>query len=159
MNEELDEDDGEKDNSSIMSFDEEGLEDLPSSPLPYELSVYDSEEEYCPNYPLQNKRDEAVWEKYLKQLDESEGFDIKDYPGACPMATVYPLPRYLTDPKNLDKLKSCAGRALKHYNDSNGTNHEVEDVLKVNGGGCCHYIYYITFTVKTHDGNNGLFSS
>ncbi|XP_009613342.1 UPF0725 protein At1g02770-like [Nicotiana tabacum] len=92
--------------------------------------------------------DKAVWEKYYKQVKESEGFDIEDFPGQCWMTTVFPMPYYLDDPKNVDRLKDYAGKALKLYNDSNGTSYEVDDILKVNGGGCRAFIFYITFSVK-----------
>ncbi|XP_059284129.1 uncharacterized protein LOC132037611 isoform X2 [Lycium ferocissimum] len=116
-----------------------------------------SEEEFCPNYP--QKVDKAVWDSYFKQLDESEGFDIEDYPGSCPMATVYPLPRFLKNPDNHKLLMDYAGRALKLYNDTNGTDHKIEDVLKVNGGGCRYYIFYVTFSIKTCDGKRDLFQA
>ncbi|KAK4374593.1 hypothetical protein RND71_005270 [Anisodus tanguticus] len=102
---------------------------------------YDSDEEY----------EKLIWKTYFKQLNEREGFDIKDYPGPRPLATVYPLPCYLHSRKNYKMLKGYAERALKKYNDHKGTKHVVEKVLKVNGGGCCYYNWYLTFSVKTGD--------
>lgn len=135
---------------------EEEVDDDTSSPLKSPLktliySGYDSEEDYCPEGT--NKMDKALWERYYKQIKESEGFDITDYPGGCWMTTVFPMPNYLNNPKNVDKLKGYAGKALKQYNNSKTTNYEVENILKVNGGGCRDFIYYLTFSVKNgeHD--------
>ncbi|KAM3270129.1 hypothetical protein P3S67_030035 [Capsicum chacoense] len=38
--------------------------------------------------------DKDCWNKYLQQLNESEGFDIKHYPSGHPAATVFPIPAY-----------------------------------------------------------------
>ncbi|XP_009769525.1 uncharacterized protein LOC142175541 [Nicotiana tabacum] len=84
-----------------MSFtDEEKVDDDTSSPLKTLIySDYDSEEDYCPAGT--KKMDKALWERYYKQIEESQA-----------------------------------------------TNYEVESVLKVNGGGCRDFIYYLTFSVK-----------
>ncbi|XP_049377118.1 uncharacterized protein LOC125841973 [Solanum stenotomum] len=123
----------------------ESDEDL--SPIVSVCCTYDSEEDYCPDYP-NGKMDKPLWDKYYKQIKESEGFDIQDFPGRCWMTTVFPLPYYLDDPENYNKLKDYASKALKLYNDDNGTCYEVDKMLKVNGGGCSDFIYYLTFTVK-----------
>ncbi|WMV44046.1 hypothetical protein MTR67_037431 [Solanum verrucosum] len=123
----------------------ESDEDL--SPIVRVCCTYDSEEDYCPDYP-NGKMDKPLWDKYYKQIKESEGFDIQDFPGRCWMTTVFPLPYYLDDPENYNKLKDYASKALKLYNDDNGTCFEVDKMLKVNGGGCSDFIYYLTFTVK-----------
>lgn len=129
-----------------MVFSDEEDDDT-SSPIIPTYSTYDSDEDYCPDYP-NGKMDEAIWEKYYQQIEESEGFDITDYPGGCWMTTIYPMPYYLNVPTNVVKLKDYAGKALKHYNDSNGTSYEVDNILKVNGSGCRDFTYYLTFTVK-----------
>ncbi|XP_060189904.1 uncharacterized protein LOC132618935 [Lycium barbarum] len=132
--------------TTIFPVDEDDdFDDDTSSPITPD--TYDSEEDYCPDYP-NGKMDKALWDKYYKQVEESEGFDIEDFPGRCWMTTVFPLPYYLDCPKNVNKLKDYAGRALKLYNDSNGTSYVVDEILKVNGGGCRAFIFYITFSVK-----------
>ncbi|TMW96503.1 hypothetical protein EJD97_007236 [Solanum chilense] len=128
-----------------------------SSPIRPTYSQYDSDEDFCPYYP--QKMDKAVWEKYYQQVKESEGFDITDYPGQCAMTTVYPMPFYLNDPKNVDMMTDYAGKALRQYNDEKGTNYEVNDILKVNGGGCRDFIFYITFSVKTCDDKDDIFQA
>ncbi|XP_075098292.1 uncharacterized protein LOC107822001 isoform X2 [Nicotiana tabacum] len=63
-------------------------------------SEYDSEEDYCPNGT--EKMDKALWEKYYRQVRESEGFDIEDFPGRCwirlssPCHTTWMILRMLT---------------------------------------------------------------
>lgn len=37
------------------------------------------ESDYCP--PGVEKKDDALWERYLKQIEESDGYDITDFPG------------------------------------------------------------------------------
>ncbi|KAL3362453.1 hypothetical protein AABB24_015042 [Solanum stoloniferum] len=76
----------------------ESDEDL--SPIVRVCCTYDSEEDYCPDYP-NGKMDKPLWDKYYKQIKESEG-----------------------------------------------TCFEVDKMLKVNGGGCSDFIYYLTFTIK-----------
>nr|XP_016514762.1 PREDICTED: uncharacterized protein LOC107831513 isoform X1 [Nicotiana tabacum] len=75
------------------------------------------------------------------------------------MVTVFPMPYYLTDPENLVMLKGYAEKALKKYNDTNSTCWEVDDILKVNGGGCRSFIFYITLSVKTHKGEKDYFQA
>ncbi|KAM3270130.1 hypothetical protein P3S67_030036 [Capsicum chacoense] len=92
--------------------------------------------------------DDDGWKKYSQQLRESEGFDIKDYPGAHPGVTVFPRPNYLECPTNVKMMKDYAAQALKLYNQKFDTKYEVNDILKVNGDWCGIYlIFYITFTV------------
>ncbi|XP_075090001.1 uncharacterized protein LOC107775864 isoform X3 [Nicotiana tabacum] len=132
--------------TSTSAGDEDGM----SSPVKAQyIDGYDSEEEI----------DEAVWDKYLQQIRESEGFDIKDYPGPSLMVTVFPMPYYLTDPENLVMLKGYAEKALKKYNDTNSTCWEVDDILKVNGEGGRSFIFYITLSVKTQKGEKDYFQA
>ncbi|KAM3375016.1 hypothetical protein P3S68_013730 [Capsicum galapagoense] len=54
-----------------------------------------------PDSDDENVIDKECWNKYLQQLNESEGFDIKDYPGHFPATAVFPSPNYLKIPENL----------------------------------------------------------
>uniref|UniRef100_A0A0V0HCE9 Putative ovule protein n=1 Tax=Solanum chacoense TaxID=4108 RepID=A0A0V0HCE9_SOLCH len=123
-------------------------------PLPYSLSDtslpdWDLDEAiedlYCPVGPGEKKADKAVWDRYFQQIRESEGFDIRDYPGFCRLATVHP--NFLKGPANFEMLKGYAGEALGQYNEKNDTKYEVKDILKVNGSGCKDINFFITFTV------------
>ncbi|XP_047268291.1 uncharacterized protein LOC107870015 isoform X1 [Capsicum annuum] len=92
--------------------------------------------------------DDDGWKKYSQQLRESEGFDIKDYPGADPRVTIFPSPNYLECPSNVKMMKDYSAQALKLYNQKFDTKYEVNDTLKVNGDECGIYdVYYLTFTV------------
>ncbi|XP_049385998.1 uncharacterized protein LOC125850150 [Solanum stenotomum] len=126
-------------------------------PLPYSLSDtslpdWDIDEAiedlYCPVGPGEKKADKAVWDRYFQQIRESEGFDIKDYPGSCPITSIYPMTNYLDTPANVEMLKGYCAKALEQYNTNNGTKYEVDRILKVNEGGCQGFIFYITFSVK-----------
>lgn len=105
-------------------------------------------------YPYRSclgKKDREFWDRYFQQVRESEGFDIEDYPGSCPLTTVYPMTYYAKHPNNIIKLKGFAEKALEQYNEINGTKYEVKDILKLNGQSCRDFKYYITFTVTNGD--------
>ncbi|XP_049396147.1 UPF0725 protein At3g19520 [Solanum stenotomum] len=133
-------------------------EDGYTNPIFRTCTVYDSEEEnYCPDIPGA-KMDKPLWEKYWKQIKESEGFDITDCPGGCWMTTICPMQYYLNSTENVDQLKGYAGKALEHYNSINGTSYEVENILKVNGQAVGRYFaYYLTFSTK--NGENDTFQA
>ncbi|KAH0737024.1 hypothetical protein KY290_035729 [Solanum tuberosum] len=103
------------------------------------------EDLFCPIDPNDKKVDKSVWYRYLQQICESEGFDIKDYPGSGPLTTIYPMTKYLEYPAEVEKLKVYAAKALEQYNVNNGTKYEVDRILKVNGE---DFTFYITFSVK-----------
>ncbi|OIT38998.1 PREDICTED: UPF0725 protein At3g19520 [Nicotiana attenuata] len=130
--------------TSTSAGDEDGMS---SSVKAQYIDGYDSEEEI----------DEAVWDKYLQQIEESEGFDVKDIPRPSLMTTVFPLTGFSKHPENVVMLKGYAEKALKKYNDDYSTCWEVDDILKVNGGGSCSFIFYITLSVKTHKGEKDYF--
>ncbi|XP_049385997.1 uncharacterized protein LOC125850149 [Solanum stenotomum] len=103
------------------------------------------EDLFCPIDPNDKKVDKSVWYRYLQQIRESEGFDIKDYPGSGALTTIYPMTKYLEYPAEVEKLKVYAAKALEQYNVNNGTKYEVDRILKVNGQ---DFTFYITFSVK-----------
>ncbi|PHU15119.1 hypothetical protein BC332_16324 [Capsicum chinense] len=92
--------------------------------------------------------DKDCWNKYLQQLNESEGFDIKDYPSGHPAATIFPILAYWEIPSYAETMKGYAAKALKLYNEKFDTKYEVNEILKVNEDECGTYlIFYVTFTV------------
>ncbi|PHT27925.1 hypothetical protein CQW23_32473 [Capsicum baccatum] len=92
--------------------------------------------------------DRDCWNKYSQQLRESQGFDIKDYPGGHPGTTVFPRPNNLEFPTNVERMKDYAAQALKLYNEKFDAKYEVNEILKVNGDECgIYFIFYITFMV------------
>ncbi|XP_049392305.1 uncharacterized protein LOC125856726 [Solanum stenotomum] len=151
--EELDEDE----ESGEEWVDEEDSDSVCSEPLsPRSDDSYDNpsieeliEELYTPILPGEEKKDREFWKRYFQQVRESEGFDIKDYPGFCRLATVHP--NFLKGPANFEMLKGYAGEALGQYNEKNDTKYEVKDILKVNGSGCKDINFFITFTVTNDE--------
>ncbi|XP_047268272.1 uncharacterized protein LOC124898649 [Capsicum annuum] len=130
----LNEEEGKGDDDSS---DSKKLDPLPMTP---DMEDSDSDDQFV--------FDDDGWKKYSQQLQESEGFDIKDYPGADPRVTIFPRPNYLECPNNVKMMKYYAAQALKLYNQKFETLYEVNDILKVNGDDCGMYdVYYITFTV------------
>lgn len=59
--------------------------------------------------------DKACWLKYLKEINESDGFDITDFPGCGPLTTIFPM----TPSK---ETKKFAEQALELYNEDNALN-------------------------------------
>ncbi|XP_016571849.2 uncharacterized protein LOC107869993 [Capsicum annuum] len=91
--------------------------------------------------------DKACWLKYLKEINESDGFDITDFPGCGPLTTIFPM----TPSK---ETKKFAEQALELYNEDNVcvlyshcTEYKVNEILKVNGCFTQYFHSYITFTV------------
>lgn len=103
------------------------------------------------DYDLELEHDKSMWESHFRQVYESKGFDIKDYPGSPPLPNFYPLPSYLRIRKKYRMLKGYAESALKRYLDDTGTNHVIEGILNVKRGGSRDYIYYLIFLAKTDD--------
>ncbi|TMW98956.1 hypothetical protein EJD97_003238 [Solanum chilense] len=136
---------GDQEDTANISDEEDGY----TNPLFRTCADYDSEEEnYCPDIPGA-KMDKPLWEKYWKQIKESEGFDITDCPGGCWMTTIVPMQHILYTTENVDRLKGHAGKALEHYNNINGTSYEVDNILKVNGQAAGRFFaYYLTFSTK-----------
>ncbi|XP_049410034.1 uncharacterized protein LOC125873187 [Solanum stenotomum] len=103
------------------------------------------------DYDLVLEHDKPMWESHFRQVYESKGFDIKDYPGPPPLPNFYPLASYLRIRKKYRMLKGYAESALKRYHDDTGTNHVIEGILNVKRGGSRDYIYYLIFLAKTDD--------
>ncbi|XP_015087714.1 uncharacterized protein LOC107031034 [Solanum pennellii] len=144
----VDEEDGESSDCESEQPLSYSLSDTSENDLDIQEAI---EELYCPVGPGEKKADKAVWDRYFDQIRESEGFDIKDYPGSCPLTSIYPMTNYLDTPANVEMLKDYCAKALEHYNTDNGTKYEVDRIVKVNEGGCQGFVYYITFTVKNGD--------
>ncbi|KAM3234591.1 hypothetical protein P3L10_014627 [Capsicum annuum] len=137
----LNDDEEEEGKGDDDSSDSKKLDPLPMTP---DMEDSDSDSDSDDQFVY----DDDGWKKYSQQLQESEGFDIKDYPGADPRVTVFPRPNYLECPSNVKLMKDYAAQALKLYNQKFDTLYEVNDILKVNGDDCGVYdVYYITFTV------------
>lgn len=133
----LNDDEEEEGKGDDDSSDSKKLDPLPMTP---DMEDSDSDDQFV--------YDDDGWKKYSQQLQESEGFDIKDYPGADPRVTIFPRPNYLECPSNVKLMKDYAAQALKLYNQKFDTLYEVNDILKVNGDECgVYYVYYLTFTV------------
>ncbi|PHU01965.1 hypothetical protein BC332_27216 [Capsicum chinense] len=104
-------------------------------------NVYDVVNEmYTPIFPGDRVGDKACWLKYLKEIKESDGFDIIVFPGCGPLTTIFPM----TPSK---ETKDFAEQALELYNEDNDTKYKVNEILKVNGCYTQYFHFYITFTV------------
>ncbi|PHT54577.1 hypothetical protein CQW23_09039 [Capsicum baccatum] len=95
-----------------------------------------------------NPGDIECWNKYVDQIQESEGFDIKDYPSSVPFRSITLMWYYLEDLENVKLMKGYAAQALEQYNHKHGTTYEVNEIIRVNEDGCRDVTYYITLSVK-----------
>ncbi|XP_027155000.1 uncharacterized protein LOC113755128, partial [Coffea eugenioides] len=57
--------------------------------------------------------DPNLWEKYVVECRESEGFDVVTYPGPSPYLLVRPITSYLKNPELHQELIQLATRALE----------------------------------------------
>ncbi|XP_027102528.1 uncharacterized protein [Coffea arabica] len=143
--EDLDEDEDDEEEVHVSEEDDGSdysMEEFTISDKKFEILKPD----YCPEGV--EEIDEDVWIKYLKEISESEGFDIYHYPGMCLMARYHPIDieKY---PLELEELIDFSNAALLDFNQKEGTKYKLEKVEKANrqlaGPGCN---YYITFQAK-----------
>lgn len=119
-----------------------------------------SERDYCPKGV--KKKDEALWERYLKQIEDSDGYDITEWPGATLATPITPLFDLKQCPLKLEIISKLADAAIKKFNstrDEDDDLYEVYDILTANcSGSCCggHNTYYITFEAKKQQNNNSV---
>ncbi|KAL6558850.1 hypothetical protein OROMI_019200 [Orobanche minor] len=93
-----------------------------------------------------------VLKKYLKQVEESEGFNITDFPGAISGITKFFPFWSLTDkreefPLEYDGLMNLAALATKNYNNKHQAEFKVVEIEKANTGSITFADrFYITFS-------------
>lgn len=98
--------------------------------------------------------DKKLAEEYVRQVNESEGFDVSVYPGPIPIARIIPL-HFEKDPEQHDRLIYLSKLALDQFNkdniDAKGTSYEFVNIEKVTVYDCKGYIYGITFRAQQAD--------
>ncbi|XP_057499329.1 uncharacterized protein LOC130783618 isoform X1 [Actinidia eriantha] len=87
-------------------------------------------------------------ERYLKQVRESEGFDVEYFPGISYCCKIRPLIYLDEQPILNQEVKSCSEWAIRRFNSDNNTNYQFVEVLKANSVFCAGDEFYLTFTAK-----------
>ncbi|KAL3519852.1 hypothetical protein ACH5RR_018001 [Cinchona calisaya] len=97
-------------------------------------------------------KDPETWRKYFQQINESDGFDIYDFPGVCLQAPITPITGFENYPETLQLLIEEATAAINDFNKNEATNYKVVKVEKENsqlwGVG---FNSYITFQAQDTD--------
>ncbi|KAL3519883.1 hypothetical protein ACH5RR_018032 [Cinchona calisaya] len=97
-------------------------------------------------------KDPKIWAKYFHQIEESDGFDIYDFPGECLEAPITPITGFENCPGTLQLLIEEATAAINDFNKNEATNYKVVKVEKENsqlwGVG---FNSYVTFQAQDND--------
>ncbi|XP_027113348.1 uncharacterized protein [Coffea arabica] len=103
--------------------------------------------------PFGNEKmaDESTIERYLEQVEESDGFDIDVFPGG--RETIYaPIRNFKNDPQLYKDLVEMAIMALEEFNDKNkdtkGVPFGFKDIEKVISYMCAGEVFHITFQAE-----------
>ncbi|KAJ4842732.1 hypothetical protein Tsubulata_045578 [Turnera subulata] len=115
---------------------------------------------YVVHYDYGDKPREKV-SAYMKQIAESEGFDIDDSPDAF-IGSIRPLDKEaLHNELDCQDLMECLNYAIAENNANSEKSYlDLVSVKKANYLGCAGFIYYITFVVKHVDlGKNFTFQA
>ncbi|KAL3536737.1 hypothetical protein ACH5RR_000103 [Cinchona calisaya] len=109
--------------------------------------------EYCPAGV--EKMDTELWNKYYADIQASDGgFDIFNYPGHCPMATVRPMTSAIMGNEMMrDMVIGMSKTALSQYGDTHPEDapYEFVDIEWVTGYPCATWMYNITFRARSVD--------
>ncbi|XP_071936167.1 uncharacterized protein [Coffea arabica] len=95
--------------------------------------------------------DPKLWEKYVAECRESEGFDVVTYPGPSPYLLVRPITSYVDYPELHQELIEFATRALEEKQPGCQFLH----IERVTGYACSGYMYNITFRAQSADDPDG----
>lgn len=99
---------------------------------------------------LEGKPDRKIWMQYLKEWDESEGFDITVHPGTSSMAGIEPLQHHLTNPKRKQEYTELCKLAIDDFNSKNDDNkkYTFKELVTVNASHAAGTWYYLTFKAR-----------
>ncbi|XP_027159613.1 uncharacterized protein LOC113761018 isoform X3 [Coffea eugenioides] len=95
--------------------------------------------------------DPELWEKYMAECRESEGFDVVTYPGPSPYILVRPITSYVDYPELHQELIEFATRALEEKQPG----YQFLHIERVTGYACSGYMYNITFRAQSADDPDG----
>ncbi|KAL3519878.1 hypothetical protein ACH5RR_018027 [Cinchona calisaya] len=97
-------------------------------------------------------KDPEIWAKYFHQIEESDGFDIYDFPGVSLEAPITPITGFENYPETLQLLIEDATAAINDFNKNEATINKVVKVEKANsqlwGVG---FNSYVTFQAQDTD--------
>lgn len=94
--------------------------------------------------------DPKLWEKYVAECQESEGFDVVTYPGPSPLILIRPVTSYVDIPELHQHLIKLATKALEEKQPGYKFLH-IEWVTRY---ACAGYVYFITFRAQGADSSD-----
>ncbi|KAL3519841.1 hypothetical protein ACH5RR_017990 [Cinchona calisaya] len=99
-------------------------------------------------------KDPETWRKYFQQINESDGFDIYDFPGLCLQAPITPFTGFENHPKTHEELIQGATAAINDFNKNEGTSYKFVKIEKANvqlwGNGVNNYITFQAENADAH---------
>ncbi|PKI38801.1 hypothetical protein CRG98_040806 [Punica granatum] len=84
------------------------------------------------------------WKAYSKQLDESQGFDVGEFPNVFHYGLIQPM-SFEGDDEDLIYFTNLG---IAHYNEKEVASLKLVEILKVNAQACSPFNFYITFEAK-----------
>ncbi|MCD7459854.1 hypothetical protein HAX54_042125 [Datura stramonium] len=120
----------------------------------YGEDYYSDSDEDIVTYAGGRKMSREHRQEYLRQLNESDGFDITlDLElGATLGGPIVPLRRRLNDPKIIE----LSHMAIDSFNSQNAQNYQFVKIVSVNASAAAGIWYYITFDAKDADADYAL---
>lgn len=104
-------------------------------------------------YPTDKMADLDLIHKYIRQIRESEGFDVDVYPGSCFAAMYVPRDDF-KEPCQLQRdLIEMSKLALAQFNREEGVLYEFEGIERVVSYDCAGEVFLITFQARDAETN------
>ena len=99
---------------------------------------------------------DEVMQKYHSQVEESENYDVYDFPGFRYMGLIVPIvydtgddvEEVEDDDPNRNEVIRAAEKAIENFNEKHGKLYRFDKVVRATGGVCAGIMYYITFLAK-----------
>ncbi|CAK9141470.1 unnamed protein product [Ilex paraguariensis] len=87
-------------------------------------------------------------QRYGKQVQESQGFDVEKFGSKCPFGIIMPVVNLQKGSLLHQDVTVCSILAIRAYNNDNGTNYQFTEVIKVNTYVCSGLMCFITFKAQ-----------
>ncbi|XP_059663020.1 uncharacterized protein LOC132308803 [Cornus florida] len=157
-------DDGEKEERPLDGSDDDDIfvrEAFSREPTADELNWYKMQKGKPAEISTQtysDSEDEDLFQeemsKYSKQVKDSKGFDVDDFPylrSRCVMGLIKPVLQLFTNTPLLETVNKLTKLAITDYNSKSGECYRVVKVVKANLKMVAGFLFYITFEAKIAD--------
>ncbi|CAK9155908.1 unnamed protein product [Ilex paraguariensis] len=95
-----------------------------------------------------NELTEEEAQRYAKQVQESQGFDVEKFGNKCPFGIIMPIVNLQKGSLLHQDVTVCSILAIDTYNKDNDTTYQFTEVIKVNTYVCSGVMFFITFKAQ-----------